>query len=63
MAKPNYAYEKRQRELQKKQKKVEKAQRKTTVGGDPMASSDALETAATAPGPAPATAPADRAGG
>lgn len=28
MAKPNYQFEKRQRELQKKQKKVEKAQRK-----------------------------------
>jgi len=28
MAKPNYQYEKRQRELQKKQKKEEKAQRK-----------------------------------
>lgn len=29
MAKPNYAYEKRQRELAKKRKKEEKAQRKT----------------------------------
>jgi hypothetical protein len=29
MAKPNYAFEKRQRELAKKQKKEEKAQRKT----------------------------------
>lgn len=28
MAKPNYQFEKRQREQQKKQKKVEKAQRK-----------------------------------
>jgi hypothetical protein len=29
MAKPNYQFEKRQREQQKKQKKVEKAQRKS----------------------------------
>ena len=34
MAKPNYQFEKRQRELAKKRKKEEKAQRKTT-GGDP----------------------------
>ena len=30
MAKPNYQYEKRQRELEKKKKKEEKAQRKTS---------------------------------
>ncbi len=30
MPTPNYAYEKRQRELEKKRKKAEKAQRKTT---------------------------------
>ncbi|MFZ4552545.1 MAG: hypothetical protein ACOYNB_12050 [Aquabacterium sp.] len=30
MAKPNYQFEKRQREQQKKQKKVEKALRKAT---------------------------------
>jgi hypothetical protein len=35
MAKPNYQYEKRQRELQKKQKKEEKAQRK--AHGEPAA--------------------------
>ena len=29
MPKPNYGYEKRQRELEKKRKKEEKAQRKT----------------------------------
>ena len=34
MAKPNYSFEKRQRELAKKRKKEEKAQRKTT-GGEP----------------------------
>jgi len=35
MAKPNYQYEKRQRELEKKKKKEDKAQRKaaTTDGG------------------------------
>ncbi|WP_200883465.1 hypothetical protein [Aquabacterium sp. NJ1] len=36
MAKPNYQYEKRQRELEKKKKKEEKAQRKTQ--GAPVAS-------------------------
>ena len=30
MAKPNYSYEKRQRELEKKKKKEEKASKKTT---------------------------------
>lgn len=30
MAKPNYSFEKRQRELAKKQKKEEKAQRKSS---------------------------------
>ncbi|WP_138856507.1 hypothetical protein [Inhella inkyongensis] len=34
MAKPNYAFEKRQRELLKKQKKAEKGQRKL-LGPDP----------------------------
>jgi hypothetical protein len=34
VAKPNYAFEKRQRELEKKRKKEEKAQRKTTHPGD-----------------------------
>ncbi len=58
MAKPNYAYEKRQRELQKRAKKVEKAQRKTS-GGEAAAPSDAIEGAAAAPAPAPA----DRTGG
>ena len=32
MAKPNYSFEKRQRELAKKKKKEEKAQRKTSPG-------------------------------
>ena len=34
VAKPNYQFEKRQRELAKKRKKEEKAQRKTS-GGEP----------------------------
>ena len=34
LAKPNYQYEKRQRELAKKAKKAEKAARKTTTGPD-----------------------------
>ncbi len=34
MAKPNYQYEKRQRELAKKAKKAEKAARKATGGPD-----------------------------
>jgi hypothetical protein len=39
VAKPNYQFEKRQRELAKKRKKEEKAQRKTT-GGDPAPEQD-----------------------
>ena len=35
MAKPNYSFEKRQRELAKKKKKEEKAQRKTMPGAAP----------------------------
>lgn len=34
MAKPNYQYEKRQRELAKKKKKEEKLKRKTTGGAE-----------------------------
>lgn len=46
MATPNYAYEKRQRELAKKRKKEEKAARKTHGGpgenepGQPVAGTD-----------------------
>jgi hypothetical protein len=36
VAKPNYQFEKRQRELAKKRKKEEKAQRKTSPGGEPL---------------------------
>ncbi len=36
MAKPNYAFEKRQRDLAKKQKKEEKLKRKTETTGDEL---------------------------
>lgn len=48
MATPNYAYEKRQRELAKKRKKEEKAQRKTQPGAGDV-SEPALEGDASAP--------------
>lgn len=35
MAKPNYSFEKRQRELEKKKKKEEKNQRKLSKGSEP----------------------------
>ncbi|MFM1988528.1 MAG: hypothetical protein RJA99_1485 [Pseudomonadota bacterium] len=61
LAKPNYQYEKRQRELAKKAKKAEKAARKAAGkpdDGDPGAPDDGLPPAegeATVPGaPAPA---------
>jgi len=44
MAKPNYAYEKRQRELEKKQKKEDKALKKST--GARTGSPDGAEPAA-----------------
>ena len=37
MAKPNYSFEKRQRELEKKKKKEEKLKRKLTRGPEPQA--------------------------
>lgn len=49
MAKPNYQFEKRQRELEKKRKKAEKAQKKHQA-----ASGDAAPT-----NPAPAGTPAE----
>ncbi len=52
MAKPNYSFEKRQRELAKKKKKEEKvkekAGRKTGADGEPEAASDDAEGAAPA---------------
>lgn len=41
MPKPNYAFEKRQRELAKKQKKAEKAQRKSAGASSADAAGDA----------------------
>jgi hypothetical protein len=52
VAKPNYQFEKRQRELAKKRKKEEKAQRKTVVN-DPQQQPEPPADGA----PAPATAP------
>lgn len=48
MAKPNYQFEKRQREQQKKQKKAEKAQRKAlpAQADQPTQTSPAPEPAA-----------------
>jgi len=57
MAKPNYQYEKRQRELEKKKKKEEKALKKTS--GDRPGSNDAAEEpGAAAPAGPEADAPA-----
>jgi len=47
--KPNYSFEKRQRELEKKKKKAEKAQRKAEGGGH----ADAVVEADAAPSLAP----------
>jgi hypothetical protein len=57
MAKPNYAFAKRQRDLAKKQAKEEKKQRKTTTGdnlpedGQPQASDDDSVTGSVKPTP------------
>jgi len=50
VAKPNYSFEKRQRELEKKKKKEEKHQRKLTrgTGSDQAAEELQPETAVTA---------------
>jgi hypothetical protein len=48
MAKPNYAFEKRQRDLAKKAKKEEKRQRKTGVRENPGAA-ESPEPAAPTP--------------
>jgi hypothetical protein len=47
MAKPNYQFEKRQRELEKKKKKEEKAHRKTHTAGDTPAAVDAAKESPT----------------
>jgi hypothetical protein len=51
LAKPNYSFEKRQRELAKKKKKEEKAAKKSTGGPEEMNPNDA---AAALAGDAPA---------
>jgi len=48
--KPNYSFEKRQRELAKKRKKEEKAARKSTGPADPAAPQPADTTPQPAPG-------------
>ncbi len=54
MAKPNYSYEKRQRELEKKKKKEDKAMKKAsghsdTPNNDPAAGQDSPGEAPAAP--------------
>ena len=59
MAKPNYSFEKRQRELAKKKKKEEKLKEKAgRKAGDPMPEGEATETTTSAvPGEAQPPAP------
>ena len=57
MAKPNYQYEKRQRELEKKKKKEEKALKKSS-GDRPGGSETADEAGAAAPAGPEGEAPA-----
>ena len=45
MAKPNYQYEKRQRELEKQKKKAAKANRKAAAAGEDTATNDPSEPA------------------
>ena len=65
LAKPNYQYEKRQRDLAKKQKQEEKKQRKAQKGDAPPteASVPPTDDAAAARAPAPASRPAPAGGG
>ena len=49
MAKPNYQYEKRQRELAKKRKKEDKEQRKGSPGGPGDTPQEAVNPEAVAP--------------
>jgi hypothetical protein len=60
LAKPNYAYEKRQRELEKKRKKEEKARKKTAGdgAGDPSEATDAPPAPQNNEAGAPAEPPA-----
>ena len=60
MAKPNYAFDKRQRELEKKRKKAEKSQRKLDRTDEPaVTTDDSLPEAAT---PADADQPPESTG-
>ncbi len=52
MPKPNYAFEKRQRELEKLRKKSDKAQRKTSGGNEAPAESPAAPRNVAPPAPA-----------
>lgn len=55
MAKPNYSFEKRQRELAKKRKKEDKAQKKSNPGSNaPGDADDAQGSSAEGSPPAPA---------
>jgi hypothetical protein len=60
VAKPNYSFEKRQRELAKKRKKEDKAARKANpaLGGDVPENGDAPADAAPADGSTPLAQPA-----
>ena len=51
MAKPNYQFEKRQRELAKKRKKEEKAQRKAGSPAEPEQAADVPQSGSTSPAP------------
>jgi hypothetical protein len=56
MAKPNYQFEKRQRELEKKKKKAEKAQKKAVGGSDGGSDNGPADAEGNEPQPlAPAT--------
>lgn len=57
MAKPNYSFEKRQRELAKKKKKEEKAARKSSPSPRDAAGPDEAATDTPAPAAAPGTEP------
>jgi hypothetical protein len=59
MAKPNYAFQKRQRELAKKQKKEAKQQQKAALHAD--VPPDAEAQAAESPQPEPPATPDDKA--
>ncbi len=55
VAKPNYQYEKRQRELEKKKKKEEKAQRKAAGHDTPAAEAQPGDAPMDQPAQPPAT--------